>query len=93
MSLTLAQFVLWSIVILAGWLVLGLYNFGFAGAQFSDLDQAAMVTKVPDLAKAAKEFVLFPSAPYSLMGIIGLAGVTPLVSRFISGVLGSAVVN
>jgi hypothetical protein len=87
MSLTLAQFILWSIVILAGWLVLGLYNFGFAGAQFGDLDQAATATQTPELAKAVKAFILFPSVPYSLMGIIGLASVTPLASRFISGVL------
>jgi hypothetical protein len=95
MSLTLAQLVLWSIVIFAGWLVLGLYNFGFAGLEFNDLDQAATATKVAadsEMAKAVKSFVLFPSVPYSLMGIIGLAGATPILSRLISGTvaLGSA---
>lgn len=37
MSLTLMQLALWSVVILGGWLVLGLFNIGSAGADSGDI--------------------------------------------------------
>jgi len=85
MSLTIAQLVLWSIVILGGWLVLGLFNFGVGGLVYGALDQAAAATGANSvLRKLAEAFYLFPSIPREMWAVLGLAGVTPFVSRLIS---------
>jgi hypothetical protein len=94
-SLTLAQLAMWSIVILAGWLVFGLYNFGFGALTFEALDQLAVSTAAQGDNKPATDdnefykalvnaYNLFPGIPYSLMGVLGLAGATPIMSRLIS---------
>ena len=85
MSLTIAQLVLWSIIILGGWLVLGLYNFGVGGLVYGALDQAAAATGANSvLRKLAEAFYLFPSIPREMWAVLGLAGATPFVSRLIS---------
>jgi hypothetical protein len=85
MSLTMAQLALWSIVILGGWLVVGLYNFGFGGLTYGALDQAAVanpaMTTFKDMVKA---YNLIPTIPRELMAVLGLSAASPFISRLIT---------
>lgn len=85
MSLTLAQLALWSIVILGGWLVVGLYNFGFGGLTYGALDQAAAANPtVATFKDMVKAYNLIPSIPRELMAVLGLSAASPFISRLIT---------
>jgi hypothetical protein len=85
MSLTLTQAVLWAVVILGAWLVLGLYNIGFGGVEYSAAAQAAAAAPGDSvLAKLVQDFLVFPTIPKELWAVLGLAAATPYLSRLIS---------
>ena len=89
MSLTLAQLVMWSIILLSGLLVLGLYNYGFGGLVLAQLQQQAAAAgatgETPSKAKLALDaYHAFPSIPYYLYYVAGFAVATPFLSRLIS---------
>jgi hypothetical protein len=89
MSLTLAQLAMWSIVLLSGLLVFGLYNYGFGGLLIAELEQQASAATAaresPNAAKLALDaYHLFPSIPYYLYYVAGFAVATPFLSRMIS---------
>jgi hypothetical protein len=89
MSLTLAQLVMWSIILLSGLLVIGLYNYGFGGLVIAELEQQAAAAtaagETPNTAKLALDaYHLFPSIPYYLYYLAGFAVATPFISRLIS---------
>jgi hypothetical protein len=83
MSLTVTQAVLWAVVILGAWLVLGLYNIGLGGIEYSKAAQAARADE--SLKDAIKNFFVFPQIPKELWAVLGLAAITPIASRLISG--------
>ncbi|GLH76286.1 hypothetical protein SSBR45G_11940 [Bradyrhizobium sp. SSBR45G] len=89
MSLTLAQLAIWSIVLLSGLLVCGLFNYGFGGLLITELQQqaaaATLAKETPNPAKSALEaYNLFPSIPFYLALVGGFAVATPFLSRLIS---------
>ena len=89
MSLTLAQLVMWSLILLSGLLVLGLYNYGFGGLLIAQLEQqaaaATAANETPNKAKLALDaYHLFPAIPYYLYFVAGFAVATPFLSRMIS---------
>ncbi len=89
MSLTLAQLVMWSVILLSGLLVLGLYNYGFGGLLIAQLEQqaaaASAASETPNKAKLALDaYHLFPAIPYYLYYVAGFAVATPFLSRLIS---------
>jgi hypothetical protein len=89
MSLTLAQLAMWSIILLSGLLVFGLYNYGFGGLLIAELEQqasaAATAGETPNTAKLALDaYHLFPAIPYYLYYVAGFAVATPFLSRMIS---------
>jgi hypothetical protein len=89
MSLTLAQLAMWSIILLSGLLIFGLYNYGFGGLAIAELQQQAAATTAagesPNSAKSAIDsYNLFPTIPYYLYMVAGFSVATPFVSRLIS---------
>lgn len=89
MSLTLAQLAMWSIVLLSGLLVCGLFNYGFGGLLITELQQQAAAAtaadETPNAAKSALDaYNLFPSIPFYLGFVGGFAVATPFLSRLIS---------
>ncbi|CCD93215.1 membrane hypothetical protein [Bradyrhizobium sp. ORS 375] len=89
MSLTLAQLVIWSVILLSGLLVCGLFNYGFGGLFITELQQQAAAAtaakEVPNNAKIALDaYNLFPSIPFYLALVGGFAVATPFLSRLIS---------
>ncbi|MGC2777016.1 MAG: hypothetical protein WA418_15425 [Bradyrhizobium sp.] len=89
MSLTLAQLAMWSIILLSGLLVCGLFNYGFGGLVITELQQQAAAAtaakETPNTAKAALDaYNLFPSIPFYLGLVGGFAVATPFLSRLIS---------
>ena len=89
MSLTLAQLVMWSLILLSGLLVFGLYNYGFGGLLIAQLEQqaaaAGAANETPNRAKLALDaYHLFPAIPYYLYYVAGFAVATPFLSRLIS---------
>ncbi|UFZ05151.1 hypothetical protein LQG66_02170 [Bradyrhizobium ontarionense] len=89
MSLTLAQLAMWSIILLSGLLVCGLFNYGFGGLVITELQQQAAAAtaakETPNTAKAALDaYNLFPSIPLYLGLVGGFAVATPFLSRLIS---------
>lgn len=89
MSLTLAQLVMWSLILLSGLLVIGLYNYGFGGLLIAQLEQqaaaATAANETPNKAKLALDaYHLFPAIPYYLYFVAGFAVATPFLSRLIS---------
>lgn len=89
MSLTLAQLAMWSIILLSGLLVGGLFNYGFGGLLITELQQqaaaAAAANETPNTAKSALDaYNLFPSIPFYLGLVGGFAVATPFLSRLIS---------
>ncbi|MGJ5179593.1 hypothetical protein ACQR16_14925 [Bradyrhizobium oligotrophicum] len=89
MSLTLAQLAIWSIILLSGLLVCGLFNYGFGGLLITELQQQAAAAtaakETPNHAKIALDaYNLFPSIPFYLGLVGGFAVATPFLSRLIS---------
>ncbi|WP_315720657.1 MULTISPECIES: hypothetical protein [unclassified Bradyrhizobium] len=89
MSLTLAQLAIWSIILLSGLLVCGLFNYGFGGLLITELQQQAAAAtaakETPNNAKIALDaYNLFPSIPFYLALVGGFAVATPFLSRLIS---------
>ena len=89
MSLTLAQLAMWSIILLSGLLIGGLFNYGFGGLLITELQQqaaaAAAANETPNPAKSALDaYNLFPSIPFYLGLVGGFAVATPFLSRLIS---------
>ena len=89
MSLTLAQLAMWSIILLSGLLVCGLFNYGFGGLLITELQQQAAAAtaarETPNTARSALDaYNLFPSIPFYLGLVGGFAIATPFLSRLIS---------
>lgn len=84
MSLTLTQAVLWAVVIAGAWLVLGFYNIGFGGVEYSKLAQSVVGNPDPELKKLFDLFLVFPKIPSELWGVLGLAAGTPFLSRLVA---------
>jgi hypothetical protein len=88
-SLTLTQLAMWTIILLSGLLVCGLFNYGFGGLLITELQQqaaaAATANETPNTAKTALDaYNLFPSIPFYLGMVGGFAVATPFLSRLIS---------
>lgn len=85
MSLTLTQAVLWAVVILGAWLVLGLYNIGLGGIEYNKVAQAAAAMPGDTALKSIVDsYLVFPRIPNELWGVLGLAAGTPFLSRLVS---------
>jgi hypothetical protein len=84
MSLTLTQAVLWAVVITGAWLVLGLYNIGFGGVEYSKIAQAVAKPGDDVLKQLSDQFLVFPTIPKELWGVLGLAAGTPFLSRLVA---------
>ena len=78
----MAQLVLWSVILISGFLVLGLYNIGFGGLTFGTLDEAASVSTA--LKAVLNAFNMLPTVPPYLFGLLGITVATPFLSRLIS---------
>ena len=61
MSLTLAQLVMWSLILLSGLLVLGLYNYGFGGLLIAQLEQQAAAAARPTELRTRRSLRLTPT--------------------------------
>jgi hypothetical protein len=78
MSLTTTQLVVWSVIVLGGWLVFALYNVGFGAGKLSAVAQASFMTK------KKLDVVLFPDIPTILFAVLGIAAAAPIVSDLIA---------